>query len=221
MDMEILALYLFGAGLVVATLGHIFLIIRGWQVSGWWALFLLFSPVGLLFLIFHFRKAWLPIAVMLLGVATIASPFVLSHFIKPDLGPYHSVDPEGHLVISLNGWDRTDYSILRHYPEAYKLQMSNADVNDQTLEYIRDMKDLRELELDRSKITDAGLAVLAGMPHLEVLKLRDTKVTEKGFQDHIVPLASLKLIDLRGTEVSLASQAAWRKAVKGRKFLKE
>jgi hypothetical protein len=219
--MELVALGVFAGGVLIGTVGHIWLICRGWQVRWYWALMLLFSPLAVLFLIRHFKKAIAPAAVMLLGVLVALAPFVYTHLVPPDLGPFIKPDNEGRLVIGLSGWNRTDYSVVEAYPKVVKLEMANADVNDQTLQYLKNCKELRELDLNHTQVTDAGLAVLAGLPNLEVLHMRGTKVTDAGFKQHLEALPALKQIDFRDTEVSLETQKEWKKAEKGRKFMKE
>jgi hypothetical protein len=219
--MELVGIALIGAGLLIVAIGYLWLLRRGWQVHGLWVLGLLIPPLALAFFVLHFRKALGPMLVMAVGAIVFFSPFVISHLVKPDLGPYLATDNEGHQIISLNGWDRTDYAILQQYAAAHKLQMSNPDVSDQTLEFIKDMKELRELELDHTKVTDAGLIIISQLPKLEVLKMRNTKITDKGFEDHIAKIESLRWVDVRGTAVSSKTQSAWKKAGKGRKFWKD
>ena len=219
--MELVGVALIGTGLLIVAIGYLWLLKRGWQVRGWWVLGLLIPPLPLVFVARHFRKSLGPLVVMAAGAIVFFSPFVISHFVKPDLGPYVRTDGDGHQIISLNSWDRTDYSIVQQYPAAYKLQMSNPDVTDETLGFIKDLKELRELELDHTKVTDAGLPVIAQLPKLEVLKMRDTKITDQGFKDYIDKVESLRWVDMRGTEVSPQTLSAWRKAVKGRKFWKD
>jgi hypothetical protein len=219
--MEQVALGIIALGALIGTCGHIWLICRGWQVRVLWALVLLFSPLALLFLLFHFRKAIAPVTVMVFGLLVAASPFVYTHLVKPDLGPFIQTDPDGHLIIGLNGWDRTDYSVLNNYPGVVKLEMANADVTDQTLEHIKDFKELRELDLNRTQVTDAGLAILAKLPKLEVLHMRGTRVTDAGFKQYLEPLPALMQIDFRDTGVTADTQKEWKKAVHGRKYLKD
>jgi hypothetical protein len=220
--MEIKALALMGAGALLGVIGYLWLICRGWQVRWYWALLLLFiPPLGLLFLVLHFRKAVAPVALLLLGAIVATAPVVYTHLAKPDLGPFVYTDPDGNLIVGLNGWDRTDYSALQAYPGVVKLEMANPDVTDQTLVFIKDCKDLRELDLNRTQVGDDGLAVIAGLPKLEVLHMRGTKVTDAGFKKYLEPLATLKQIDFRDTGVTLDTQKEWKKAQKGRKYYKE
>jgi Leucine-rich repeat (LRR) protein len=130
-------------------------------------------------------------------------------------------EPDGSYTIGLTGWNRNDYSALENYSRIAKLSMANADVTDQTLQYIRHCQELRELDLSRTQVTDEGLAALAALPKLEVLAMRGTRVTDAGFKQHLEALPALMVIDFRDTGVSLETQRQWKKAMKGRKFLKE
>jgi hypothetical protein len=220
--MEYKLLAVMAAGVLLGAIGQIWLIIRGWKVRWYWALLLFFiPPASLLFLALHFRKAVAPLALVVLGTMVTAAPVVYTHLVKPDLGPFVYTDPDGDLVVGLTGWDRTDYSALKAYPGVVKLEMANADVTDQTLEYIKDCKEIRELDLNRTQVDDDGLAVIAGLPKLEALHMRGTKVTDAGFKKHLESLASLKQIDFRDTGVTLDTQKEWKKLEKSRRFMKE
>jgi hypothetical protein len=220
--MEIKALAVIGVGALLCVIGQLWLIVRGWQVRWYWAISLfLVPPLALIFLVLHFRKSAAPIALILFGAVVGAAPMAYTHLAKPDLGPFVYTDPDGNLVLGLNGWDRTDYSAVRAYPGVAKLEMANADVTDQTLEVIKECKDIRELDLNRTQVSDEGLAIIAGLPKLEVLHMRGTKVTDAGFKKFLAPLTALKQIDLRDTGVTLDTQKDWRISHKGRRFFKE
>ena len=64
------------------------------------------------------------------------------------------VDGQRHLT--LTGWDRKDYSILKLKPDVVVLQMANPDVTDESLESLQEMKALQELDLSGTQVTDAG-----------------------------------------------------------------
>jgi hypothetical protein len=96
------------------------------------------------------------------------------------------------------------------------LQMANADVNDQSLESLREMKSLRELDLNGTQVTDAGLEVLKELPALAALRLARTKITDKGFRSALFAKESLMQLDLRNTAVSPETIRAWREAKPGR-----
>jgi hypothetical protein len=126
---------------------------------------------------------------------------------------------DGRRHVTLTGWDRKDYSLLRLMPDVSVLQMANPDVTDGVLEKLRHMKALQELDLNSTPVTDAGLGVLRDLPALETLRLARTKITDKGFHDALSSKDSLMQIDLRGTSVSRDSAKAWRDAKPGRKAM--
>jgi hypothetical protein len=121
--------------------------------------------------------------------------------------------------LTLTGWDRKSYSILAYKPEAVVLQMANPDVNDETLDYVKGMKDLQELDLNETGITDKGLAVLEGLPVLERLRVARTRITDQGFRDRLAGKESLMMLDVRGTEIKSETTKAWRDAKPGRRVM--
>jgi hypothetical protein len=82
------------------------------------------------------------------------------------------------------------------------------------------MTRLRELDLNDTKITDAGLAKLAKIGTLEALRLKNTAITDEGFREHLLPLAGLRELDLRGTKVTGATAREWRAAKPDRRVLR-
>ena len=126
---------------------------------------------------------------------------------------------EGQRHLTLTGWDRKDYSFLRLKPDLVVLQMANPDVTDQTLELLKGMNGLRELDLTDTPVSDAGLGILKQLPALAVLRLARTKITDHGFHDAFLTKESLLQLDLRGTQVSRETAAAWRELKAGRQVL--
>jgi len=217
-------LYLFPvliAGLVTVAIGYVWLIAAAFRTHKAWGLGVLLVVAAPFFLIRHLGRAFRPAVVLLVGAGLLVAPYVINivaeRFI--DLGPRERV-VDGELHITLTGWDRADYEILKHRPLTVVLQMANADVTDATLEHLRDLRVLRELDLNDTQITDAGLAILATLPALEALRLRNTKITDAGFQQHLSDREWLMELDLTGTQVASATVRAWKKAKDGRKALK-
>lgn len=221
MDLELIGSIAVIVGLLLVFAGYIWLMVRGWKTHWLWGLGLLVPPVALLFLFFQFRRAIAPVGVICLGlVIGVTLPVLtLLGVLAPDLGPYQTTDEKGNVIIILTGWDRTDYSVLKQSPKAIKVVMSNADVTDATLAYIKHMDGLEVLELDNANITDEGLATIGTFKNLKTLKLRNNKqISDAAFREHIVPLPALRIIDVVGTPVTLETQQAWKKAGKGRRF---
>ena len=135
-----------------------------------------------------------------------------------DLGPREKlVNGEQHLT--LTGWDRKGYSILKHKPDAIVIQMANPDVTDQTLELLKEMKSLQELDLNGTQVTDVGLVVLKDLPALARLRLARTKITDQGFHKTLSAKDSLMMLDLSGTAVSRETGKSWRNARPGRRVM--
>lgn len=160
------------------------------------------------------RRRWrgmlLPLAVGLVGVAAIVSPAILARAVLDfDLGPREKI-VDGEMHLTLTGWDRESYEVLKLRPDAVVLQMANPDVTDETLEYLLGMSKLRELDLNDTKITDVGLAILARFEKLEILRLRGTQITDDGFREHLIKLPSLKNIDVSQTAISAEVVDQWK-----------
>lgn len=166
----------------------------------------------------QFRAALPAVGVLVVGVALLVGPAIISRNMAVDLGPREKiVSNERH--VSLTAWDGTDYSFLASKPDIVVLQMANADVSDQTLSLLAKMAQLRELDLNDSSITDAGLAMLAELPNLETLRLRGTKITDAGFRETLLSKTSLKQLDLRQTAVSAETISEWKSAGESRRAL--
>jgi hypothetical protein len=212
-------LWFVGAGL--AAVGWLWLLIAAFTKRFLWGLgVLFFPPLALVFVPLHWRRGLPPFLVVLFGAALFGGAFLVGTSPGPrDLGPYVK-DVDGEQTVTLTGWDRTDYAVLKNYPDVAVLQMANPDVTDDVLENLRGMKKLRKLDLGNTKITDRGLAVLRETPTLEELYLQNTAITDAGFRESLAPLDALKRIDLSGCgKVGDGTIQAWRKAKPGRKAL--
>jgi energy-coupling factor transporter transmembrane protein EcfT len=164
--MEQYALYFYIAGAAIVLLGLIWLLVVAFRVKFLWGLGLFLFP--LLILVFvpkHFRVSWKPAAVIFLGCLMTATPFVTVRLFpeKIDLGE-RVKDVNGEIHITLTGWDRKDYSVLKQHSQAAVLQMANAEVTDATLEHLRGMENLYKLDLGNTQVTDAGMKVLKELP---------------------------------------------------------
>ncbi len=197
--METLFEYIFYAGLAVAFLSIIWLLVV-----------LVRGPR---------RKFWIPLLALLLGLAISAAPAIISKNMTVDLGARDKiVNNDRHLT--LTGWDGETYSVLKNRPDTVVLQMANKDVNDDSLQYIADMTKLRDLDLNDAQITDSGLAMIGKLATLESLKIRGAKITDDGFREHIMPLKNLKKLDVRSTGLTSELIDEWKAKVEGRRVLK-
>lgn len=210
-------------GLILTLIGLVWVILRAYRVSTPWGLgCTLFPPTVIPFAFFHYRKATGPLLMLGLGLlaagGTIAfNRFVVAHL---SLGPHERiVDGEPH--ITLTRWDLKDYSLLKDRDKTVVLQMANADVTDDTLDFITGMKHLRELDLSDSQVTDVGLEKIAQFPELQILRLRGTRVTDEGFVRHLKDKEKLLQIDARDTAISSKTLRDWKAENKEtRKFQK-
>jgi hypothetical protein len=221
--LENFAIYLYFAGIAIAVLGFLWLIVRAFRARLAWGLgVLLFPPTAFAFIPFRWTRAKAPFFMLLVGWLTIGIAVALAAFaVSINLGLRERiVDGEQH--ITLTGWDRgtADYVVLKSRPEVIVLQMANPDVTDQTIEYLVGHRRLRELDLNDTQVTDKGLAVLAALPALEILRLKRTKITDDGFKKELASKESLRQLDVRNTAVSAESARLWREAKKDRRILR-
>ena len=211
--MEQYALYFYLAAAGVVLCGLIWLLVVAFRQKFVWGVgLILFPPSILVFVPKHFSRAWRPTAVILLGCALAATPLVTTWLVPEqiDLGErVKLVDGQTH--VTLTGWDRKDYAVLKLHSQAAVVQMANADVTDATLEHLRGMANLTKLDLGNSQITDAGLKTLRDLPKLRELYLNGTRVTDAGLSEHLSALPTLERLDLRGTAVTKEAVDEWRK----------
>jgi Leucine-rich repeat (LRR) protein len=188
----------------------------------WGLVCLLFPPAAILFVVLHFRRAAGPLVLLLAAALLMGGTWGLSYFLAQhaSLGPREKL-VDGELHLTLTGWDRTDYAVLRTKSNAVVLQMANPDVTDETLQHLQGMSRLRELDLNDSQITDAGLPLLSQLPALQILRLRKTRITDQGFREHLAGKKALLELDLRQTEVASKTLRAWKAENKEhRKYLR-
>ena len=221
MDAETRLFYIAVAGIGLAVVGLLWLIVAAFRVRWYWGLaVLLFPPLGLIFgLRLHVREEAVgPFAIMAVGLAIGSAPILYNKFTPVDLGPYERMVGD-ELHVTLTGWDRKDYSILAAKPEAVVLQMANPDVTDVTLINLKGLTRLRELDLSNTQVDDDGLKELEGLAGLTTLRLKGTKITDEGFKKWLAPRESLKQLDLQGTSVTKESGKAWKDERPGRRLL--
>lgn len=221
MGLEQIAAVMLASGLVCLTIAAVWIWIVGWKVYWGWGLALtLFAPAAAVFIPKHFTRVRRPFWLMMIGAVFVGVPFVINAVASQiDLGPREKT-VDGELHVTLTGWDQSDYSVLRARPNMVVLQMANADVTDETLEFLRDMQQLKELDVNDTQITDKGLSILKQLPALASLRLRGTKITDAGFQSELAGKESLMELDVRETPVESKTMRTWKNAREGRKYLK-
>jgi hypothetical protein len=203
----------------VIACAWIWLLVRAFRERlawGWASLFL--PPVGVAFAARHPRRGAAPLILLALAVLVATVPAVYILCVRVDLGPRDKI-VGGERHVTLTGWDRNDYSVLRLIPDVSVLQMANADVTDHVVEVLRGMKNLKELDLNGTQVTDAGLGIIHDLPALATLRLARTKITDRGFRDILATKESLMQLDLQHTQVSRDTVKAWRAAKPDRKAL--
>jgi hypothetical protein len=223
---EAYGIYILAAGVLLGAIGSLWLVVSAFrQHLGWGLAVLLLVPLGsLAFLVVHFRRAWLPMFVILIGASWIATAFLAPalHMQWYGLNDWERV-VEGEVHLTLTGWNKpnSDYAKLAKRSDVVVLQMANKDVTDDTLAYLKNLTNLRELDLENTQITDEGLKTLKGFESLQDLRLRNTKITDAGFREHLLPLKNLKNLDVRDTDVSSKTMREWKKAdSENRKYLR-
>ena len=198
--LEAYGLWFLLAGMVLGAVGYLWLLVRAFKQTIFWGLgLLIFPPLALFFIARYFHRVRGPILVMLVAMIVFATPYGMSyyaeHFIK--LAPYEQ-RIDGELRITLTDLKDFDYAVLTTHPDTAVLQMANEDVTDRTLEYLKDMTQLRSLDLNGTQITDQGLRTLAQLPRLRELRLARTKISDDGFKEYLAPKESLLKVDLTG-----------------------
>jgi hypothetical protein len=210
------AFYLQFGGLAIAALAWIWLLVRAFRQHRRWGLgSLVLPPVGLAFTAWHPRKGAAPLTLFLVSLLVAATPTFYTLFVPLDLGPREQI-VGGQRHVTLTGWDRKDYSILKFKTDVVVLQMANPDVTDASLESLQEMKALQELDLSGTQVTDEGLKILKDLPALSKLRLARTKITDQGFQDLLFAKDSLMQLNLSGTKVGRETIQHWREAKSGR-----
>jgi hypothetical protein len=210
-------------GAVLGLIALAWLVARAFRVHVAWGLgCLLLPPAMVVFGVRYFRRLTGPLILLSAGAVLMGGTVGLSSFLARhlSLGPRERlVDGERHLT--LTGWDRTDYSLLRTKLDTVVLQMANPDVTDETLQYLEGMSRLRELDLNDSQITDAGLPLVSRLPALRILRLRNTRVTDQGVRELLSGKSELLELDVRQTGVTSKTLRAWKAENKEqRKYLR-
>jgi hypothetical protein len=211
--LEQYAVYVLALAALVGVAAHVWLIVRAFREGwGWGFAVLLIPGAGLVFVCVHFRKAVGPVCLFVAAGALFGAPYAASYYERNFMPspPYEQI-VDGELRITLTGLKDFDYATLKEKPQTVVLQMANADVDDQTLEHLKGMAQLRELDLNGTRVTDRGLAVIATLPVLKTLRVARTKISDEGFRTHLFAKESLERLDLTSTEVKGKTKREWKK----------
>ena len=215
------AFFIVLAGLVVTAIGWIALIVRAFRASWIWGFgVLLIPPLMILFIPTHYPAARRAMFILMFGLLLGGLPYLVNFAGRYliDLGPWEK-QVNGELHLTLTGWDRKDYGVLKAKPQAVVLQVANPDVTDATLDFIGGMDGLRELDLNDTQVTDAGLVKLQSFKKLAALRLRGTKISEVGLREFLKHMDALMELDVRDTAASPETIREWKAAKPNRRAM--
>ncbi|MGI9430228.1 MAG: c-type cytochrome domain-containing protein [Bythopirellula sp.] len=99
-------------------------------------------------------------------------------------------------------------------PQIHSLNLAKAQISDQGLTVVAQLKNLSKLHLENSSVTDSGLTHLSGLSRLQYLNLYGTQITDVGLQ-HVQSLAHLQKLYVWQTKVSYDAAQAMEKAQAG------
>jgi len=207
------------AGLAIAALGYLWLVVKAFGKSTLWGILsFLFVPAGLLFALLNLKRVIAPVAVMFVGVLISVAPLAINLIVpaKPqDTAAVEKKEIEvgGQKVfeerITLTGAKREEYAKLEGKNFAV-VQWSNADVTDDDVAGLKGMTTLRELDLNNTQITDKTLELLAEIKTLKVLRIANTKATAEGVKKSLLPLSNLTELDVRGLKLTRKELNDWK-----------
>jgi hypothetical protein len=204
------ALWFFIPALILGVFAYLWLIVKAFGVNAWWGIVvLLFAPAALVFLALNWKAGRAPVALFLVACVIFAGGFVAGQFAVAHDPRVTIVNGEKHLTLTHAKGDAL--SVIKKHRDVVVLQMAEAELSEETVEHLRGLPELRELDLNDSNVTDFHLAALSGMNKLEILRLNRTAVTDAGVMEHVLPLPSLKELNLRGTKVSTKLLRDWKK----------
>jgi hypothetical protein len=222
--MEVTAAYiLIGAALVFAV-GWIWFLRASFRLGWSWGLgALLFPPVVFWYVRYRWKNFRGPVVHFTLAGLLALGALGLGYHERRNLFRERDTIVDGERHLTLTGWDKSDYSGLRHCKDVGQLYMANEDVTDETLAYLEGMDQLRVLDLDNTKVTDDGLAIIAKLPALYKLRLRHTAITDEGFRRHLMGLPNLTEITMppytKGPGgVKSKTLREWKKGGKDRRY---
>jgi hypothetical protein len=217
------------AGVLIAAIGALWLLVRGFRQSVWWGLALLLVPLSpLVFLIVHFRKAIGPFLVMILGGLIGATPLMINIISGDRIVTDAMIETKpgttgdaGETLITLTGAKPEEYAKLTaNTKNLAVVQWANPDVHDGNIANLEGLNALRELDLNGTQLSDVGLKTLAKLPKLQSLRIARTKITDAGFKELLLPLETLDELDLTGTAVTAATAREWKNKKPGRKLVR-
>ncbi|HLG19248.1 MAG TPA: hypothetical protein VI895_05465 [Bdellovibrionota bacterium] len=105
------------------------------------------------------------------------------------------------------------FSHVKELPELTSLMLvSNSKITNAGLGVLRDLPRLTELYLIEGTFSDNGLAHLGGLQRLARVTIRNPQLTDKSLV-HLKKMTGLMYLGLGNTEISIAGEAALKKAL--------
>jgi hypothetical protein len=111
---------------------------------------------------------------------------------------------------NLNPWSK--YFGIDFFHSVECVFCRGAIINDEILEPLRSLPNLRRLDLRYSHVSDAGLRSLGEMPYLKYLSLKGTPISDKSVA-YLKGLSHLRYLELEGTQVTDEGVAELQKAL--------
>jgi tetratricopeptide (TPR) repeat protein len=106
-----------------------------------------------------------------------------------------------------------DVAVLQGFqsvPSLFALNLSQTQVTDDDLRFLRGLTGLRILRLNHTGITDKGLVHLTAIPNLEFLELKGTAITDEGM-DAISRIEKLAWLEISETGITDQGLRRWKK----------
>ena len=98
--------------------------------------------------------------------------------------------------------------------QVYSLNLAKAQISDQGLAALAQLKNLSKLHLENSSVADSGLAHLSGLTRLEYLNLYGTSITDAGLEQ-LADLKHLRNLYVWQTKISYDAAQAMEKSTAG------
>jgi hypothetical protein len=180
---------------------------------------LLFGLLWLLVVAFRtgfIKRAFLPVLVVLLGVAVAGFIPVYNTINQPPVQTTAQVFGDS---ITITGAKKDQLAVVLGHKGWKTIQAANAGLTDEELTGLDGMSELGFLDLNDNPVTDATLERLVKLPKLTKLFVARTKITPEGVAKHVLtnPDCRLTELDLTGLNVPGKDIRDWKNADKNRK----
>jgi hypothetical protein len=116
------------------------------------------------------------------------------------------------ISVRLNWNCESALPLLESFPRMQLLDLTDTDVTDADLRYVRDLTELRTLYLHGTKVGDDGVVHLRSLEKLRIVSLNGTEVTDAAIE-HLCGLAELTYVSLERTQVTPEGVAKLQEAL--------